>query len=95
MAIELHNYRNQHATGVDDTNQIQPRELFPNTPMQPEMLEPAEPEYELIRKIQGKRTMMAQRQGMVIAYRKVIADAEKEVERLRREAHNDIDEYLN
>ena len=65
--------------------------------MQPEMLEPAEPEYELIRKIQGKRTMMTQRQGMVIAYRKVIADAEAEaeVERLRREAHNDIDEYLN
>ena len=31
---------------------------------------------------------------MVIAYRKVIADAEAEVERLKKEAHDDVEEYL-
>ena len=58
------------------------------------MLEPAEPEFDLFRKIQSKRTMMSHRQGMVIAYRKVIADAEAEVERLKKEAHDDVEEYL-
>lgn len=94
MSIELHSYRNQRAPGGDVTTRIKPLELFPDTAMQQEMLEPAEPEFDLIRKIQSKRTMMAQKQGMMIAYRKVIADAEVEVERLRREAHDDIDEYL-
>ena len=62
--------------------------------MQQEMLEPAEPEFDLIRKIQSKKTMMAQRKDIVIAYKKVIADAEAEVERLKKEAHEDVEEYL-